>query len=268
MKRIEDTFSALRVAKRKALVAYLCVGDPSPDESVDLALACVAAGADILELGVPFSDPSADGPAIERASVRAIRAGGGIEASLEVARRVREKTEVPIVLFGYYNPLFVRGERRSVDDAKAAGVDALLVVDLPMDVSCVLRSRAHEVGLRVIPLATPTTKSERLEIIRREKAHAGFVYYVSVAGITGSAGAPLEEATRAAGKISRDLGIPTVVGFGIDSSEKAAIAGREADGVVVGTAIVKAIEGAKTAPERKAAVAALVGSLRQALDAL
>lgn len=264
--RIESTFAQLAEKKRKALIAYLCVGDPSADESVDLALACVEAGADVLELGVPFSDPSADGPAIERASVRAIRGGSGLGAALDVATKVRQRTSVPIVLFGYYNPLFVRGEERVVREAVAAGIDAFLVVDLPLDVECTLRTSARVNHLRIVPLVTPTTRAERLELIRASTGDAGFVYYVSVAGITGSANAPLVDASTNAGRLCSELKLPTVVGFGIDSPEKAATAAKDAAGVVVGTAIVKAIEAQDSPAARRQAVVSLVSSLRQALD--
>jgi len=264
--RIEKTFAELAKKNRKALVTYLCVGDPTPDETVDLALACVEAGADILELGVPFSDPSADGPAIERASVRAIRGGSGLSVALDVAARVRKRTDVPIVLFGYYNPLFVHGEERVVAEASRAGVDAFLVVDLPLDVDCALRAASRANQIRVIPLVTPTTLPERLDWIRKAREDAGFIYYVSVAGITGSANAPLAEASHNAGQIGSTLSLPAVVGFGIDSPAKAELAAKDASGVVVGTAIVKAIESNSSAPVRKDAVTGLVASLRQALD--
>jgi tryptophan synthase alpha chain len=261
--RIEDTFAALSAKKRKALVAYLCMGDPSIEESVDLALACVDAGADMLELGVPFSDPTADGAAIARASQRAIANGGGLEATLRAAKAIRAKTNVPLVLFGYYNPLFVRGDARVANDAADAGIDAMLVVDLPPEEGDLLRDTAAKRGLTIVPLLAPTSSPARLDAVRRRPR--SFIYYVSVTGVTGSAAAPLEEASRKAGEL-RSLGSPVVVGFGIDSADKARAAAKHADGVVAGTAIVRAIEDGKSPEERKRAVSDLVRALRAGVD--
>ena len=268
MNRIDARFAALRRESRKALVAYLCIGDPSLDESVDLALACVEAGADILELGVPFSDPTADGPAIARASQRAIARGGGLDGTLAVARRVRAATDVPIVLFGYCNPLYVRGLDRAVAQAAEAGVDALLVVDLPIDEADGLRASAAAQGLHVVPLLAPTSIAPRRAAVAEaaRRYPGGFVYYVSVAGVTGNAEAPLAEASRAAEAIRNEVGLPTVVGFGIDGAGKARAAAERADGVVVGTALVRRIEEGATAEDRRRSVVTLVRELRDALD--
>jgi tryptophan synthase alpha chain len=268
-RRIETAFAKLangERGERKALIAYLCVGDPNAAESVDLALACVEAGADVLELGVPFSDPTADGPAIARASQRSIAGGGGLSATLAAAAQIRARSAVPIVLFGYYNPLFVRGEARAVKDAADAGVDALLVVDLPHDEGPELRAATAAHGLAIIPLVAPTTAPARIEALRSAASATPFVYYVSVTGVTGSAVAPLVQASEEAAAVRRTLGVPVVVGFGIDAPSKARDAAKHADGVVVGTAIVKAIEDAADAPARRAAVSGLVRSLRAALD--
>lgn len=266
LRRIETTFARLAAEKRKALIAYLCVGDPTAPESVDLALACVEAGADILELGVPFSDPTADGPAIARASQRSIARGGGLSATLAAAAQIRGRSTVPIVLFGYYNPLFVRGDARAVKDAADAGIDALLVVDLPQDEGPELRTAAAAHGLSIVPLVAPTTAPARIEALKSAASPAAFVYYVSVTGVTGSAVAPLVQASEEAAAVKRTLGVPVVVGFGIDGPPKARDAAKHADGVVVGTAIVKAIEEGGDAPARRAAVSGLVRSLRAALD--
>ncbi len=269
MRRIEHAFESRRAKKQKVLVAYLCVGDPSVDESVDLALAAARSGADVLELGVPFSDPTADGPAIARASQRAIAHGGGLEATLRAAARVRAAApDVPLVLFGYYNPLFVRGPARACAEAADAGVDALLVVDLPLEESGALRELAAARGLAVVPLLAPTSSSQRIALVRaaHAKAPLGFVYYVSVTGVTGSAAAPLEEASAHAGELCAELGVPVVVGFGVDSAAKAHAAAAHADGVVVGTAIVKRIEEGPSPEARARAVSALVAELRAAID--
>jgi tryptophan synthase alpha chain len=267
--RLARLFDACDQAKKKVLVAYLCMGDPSPEESVVLALASVRAGADVLELGVPFSDPTADGPSIARASQRAIRNGGGLSATLAAARAIRAaKCTAPIVLFGYYNPLYVHGEAKVVDDAADAGVDAFLVVDLPLDEGAELRTRARERGLAVVPLVTPTSAPDRIEQLKMSlpTSPGGFLYYVSVTGVTGSRTALLTEASERAGRLRAELALPVVVGFGIDTAEKAREASRHVNGVVVGTAIVRAIEDGTSAADRVARVETLVASLRQGLD--
>jgi tryptophan synthase alpha chain len=267
MTRLQAAFGR---AEHKVLVAYLCVGDPSVDESIDLARACVRAGADVLELGVPFSDPSADGPAIQRASQRALVAGGSFEATLRAARAVRATDPgVGIVAFGYYNPVFVHGEARAAADAAAAGVDALLVVDLPIDESAPLRDAAKQHGIGVVPLLAPTSRPESVAAVHEAAKHGTvpFVYYVSVTGVTGSGAIDARAAGAHAAALRRDLRLPVVVGFGIDSRDKARAAATETDGVVVGSALVRAIEEGKTAEARKAAVDRLVRDLRGGVDA-
>ncbi len=266
MIRLEAAFAR---RGRKVLIAYLCVGDPSVEESVELARGCIAAGADVVELGVPYSDPTADGPAIQRASQRAIAAGGGFEATLRAARTLRAaEPEVGLVLFGYYNPIFVRGEARSAREAAESGVDALLVVDLPIEEGGTLRdaARAHRIGL--VPLLTPTSRADRVSAVR-DAAHLGtvpFVYYVSVTGVTGAGEIDATAASNRAARLRDELRLPVVVGFGIDSREKAQAAAADADGIVVGTAIVRAIEDGKTPDARRRAVERLVRSLRAGVD--
>jgi tryptophan synthase alpha chain len=266
MRRIEETFARLASSNRKALIAYLCIGDPSVEESIDLAVACAESGADVLELGVPFSDPSADGPAIARASQRSIAHGGGLSATLRSAKAIRARTPTPIVLFGYYNPIFVRGEARAADEAAAAGVDAFLVVDLPPEEASGLRTAAGVRGLSIVPLLAPTSSPARIETVRQASPPAPFVYYVSVTGVTGSQEAPLARASEEAAAIRKTVGVPVVVGFGVDSPEKARTAAAHADGVVVGTALVRAIEVANDRAARVADASALVRTLRDALD--
>lgn len=266
MGRIDDVFSA---RGKKALITYLCVGDPDPDTSVALALACAEEGADILELGCPFSDPSADGVAIARASQRSLDRGGGLEETLKVASAVRAASEVPIVLFGYYNPLFVRGDDGAARAVAEAGIDAMLVVDLPIDESIPLRRAAAEHGLGVIPLVAPTTKRERVASIGALAATypVPFVYYVSMTGVTGGAGEAdvLASAGAEAGRVREATKRPTVVGFGIDSAERARIAAKDADGVVVGSEIVRRIERGPDKAARVASVRELVRELRRAI---
>lgn len=269
MGRIAERFARLRAQKKKALIAYLCVGDPSLDESVELALAAVRAGADMLELGVPFSDPVADGPVIARASARSIAAGTTLPKVLAVAKRLRAETDVPLVLFTYANPILVRSMPRVISAAHEASIDGILVVDLPTEEAGELRTEAAKAGIDVIPLVAPTSSAERTKAAL--SLATGFAYYVSVTGITGNASAPLATASAAAERLSRTHGVPVVVGFGIDSPDKARAAAGPvdggADGVVVGTAIQRAIELATSPEEGRAAVGALVKSLRTALDA-
>ena len=269
MSRIDDVFARRAAEGKKVLVTYLCVGDPDEKESVDLALACAEEGADILELGCPFSDPSADGVAIARAAQRALARGGGLAETLRVAAAVRARSSVPIVLFGYYNPLFVRGEEAAARSVAEAGVDAMLVVDLPVEESMPLRRAAQNLGLGLVPLVAPTTHPDRVSGIAKLSSEftVPFVYYVSMTGVTGGAGAEavLRTAGREAGRVRASTKRPTVVGFGIDSAARARLAATEADGVVVGSEIVRRIESGKTAEDRLASVRALVRELRAAV---
>jgi tryptophan synthase alpha chain len=253
----------------KALVAYLCIGDPSVDEGVELGRACLRAGADILELGVPFSDPLADGPVIARASQRAIAAGGGLDATLRTARAIRAlEPTAGLVLFGYYNPLFVRGESRAIGEAADAGVDALLVVDLPIEEGDTLRNAATARDLGVIPFLAPTSSAERVAATLRvtKSSTIPFIYYVSVTGVTGSGALRARDAGTRAGALRAEIGRPVVVGFGVDSRDKARQAAGQSDGVVVGAALVRAVEEGRTAEERRLAVEHLVRELRAGVD--
>ena len=273
MSRIEATFEALRASGKKALCAFLCMGDPSMDESVDLAMAAIEAGADVLELGVPFSDPTADGPVIARAATRAIHAGATLSKVIDAAAKIRARTSAPLVLFTYYNPVLVTGEERVIERAKAAGIDALLVVDLPPEEGASLRAAAAEAGVAMIPLITPTSDDARADVIvgaaKAAGGPRGFLYYVSMTGVTGAGSADFAAAQAHAGALRERSGWPIVVGFGIDgpaaARAAAGAAGEGADGVVVGTAIVKRVEAGKTAEERRESVRAFVASLRAGL---
>jgi tryptophan synthase alpha chain len=257
-----DRLTRAFASGRKTLVIYVTCGDPTVDATVDVVLAAAKAGADVIELGVPFSEPNADGPAIQRAMERALAKGAGLPAALEVTRRVRKAgCEVPIVLFGYYNPVFVRGAEAFCKDAKAAGADAALIVDLPVDEIDELLVPARAAGLGIIPLAAPTSGADRLK--RIAAVGAPFVYYVSYTGITGAA---LKGVPDVAAKVAalRAAGVGKVaVGFGISTPADARTIAEFADGVVVGSAVVRAIE---SNPGREAAaVSELVASLRAAI---
>jgi len=276
MQRIDRRFLELDRAEKKALCVYFCVGDPSLEETTALALAALDAGADVLELGVPFSDPVADGPLLARASRRALAAGTTIERVMDVATAIRDRSDAPLVLFSYYNPLFVMGEERLANLSLGAGFDALVVVDLPPEEAGSLRQTCADRGLGLVPLVTPTSNQARVEAIQRLScplpgAPRAFVYAVSTTGVTGSSVRDVEMMGRSAEALRMTFGMPVLVGFGIDSGQQArrAAGGRGSgpDGVVVGTAIVKRIEREVSPLERVRLVASFVRELRQALDA-
>lgn len=276
MHRMDRCFADLERAGKKALCVYLCVGDPSLDESVALALAALDAGADMLELGVPFSDPTADGPVLAQASRRAIASGSTIERVVDAARDIRRQTNAPLVLFTYYNPVFVVGEARVASLAKDAGIDAMLVVDLPPEEASGLRNACAARGMGLLPLVTPTSDAARMEAIQRLSvapfgAPRGFVYAVSMTGVTGSSAADVAAMGRSAETIRAMFGMPVLVGFGIDGGESARGAagprGAGPDGVVVGTAVARRIEQGVSQDERVRLVRTFVQELRQALDA-
>jgi len=257
---IEACFARAEREGRPVFVAYLPVGFPSVDESLRAAKAALAAGADLLELGVPFSDPSADGPVIAQASHEAILAGGSLRAALGVARELRREHTAPIVLFSYYNPVVAFGEEHLPRAMAEAGVDGILIVDLPPDEGEVLRRGIQDEQLAIVPLLAPTSGREREDAIL--KSASGFIYYVSVTGVTGSAAAPLAEAGRHAAELTARSGLPVVVGFGIDSVDKARqVASVGARGLVVGTALVRTIAEARGG-DVAAAVGRLVAELR------
>lgn len=253
--------SAFAAPGRPRLVAYLTCGDPAEATTVAIALAAVSAGADVLELGAPYSEPSADGPAIQRAMERALSRGGGLTQTLRVARRLRDAgCEVPLVLFGYYNPIFVRGAGFA-HAALAAGVDAALVVDLPLEEQAELLTPLRAVGLDLVPLVAPTTTSDRIERIRA--LAPPFVYCVSMTGVTGSALASPESLATRLAQVRTGTEAKVVVGFGIATPNDVRRLAPHADGIVVGSAIVRTIE--EHPGHEAAAVARLVGSLAAAL---
>jgi tryptophan synthase alpha chain len=260
--RLGEAFAQARGDDRAALVVYLCAGDPQLSLTPRLIVAAAAAGADVIEVGMPFSDPSADGPTIQRASERALRAGTTVAGVLEAVRTARDETDVPIVLFGYYNPILRFGEARLVREANAAGVDGLLVVDLPPELAAPLLSPMREEGLDFVPLVAPTSTPERVE--RAASVAGSFLYYVTMTGVTGAKGADLGEAARRARAVREQTGKPVAVGFGVRTPEDVATIAARADGVVVGSAVVDAIDAAKSDDARIDAVRELVARLSAA----
>jgi tryptophan synthase alpha chain len=262
---MDKRFAALKAEGRPALITYIMGGDPDFDTSLGIMKALPGAGADLIELGMPFSDPMADGPAVQMAGQRALKGGQTLAKTLKLASRFRETdTETPIVMMGYYNPIYVYGVEKFLDDVLASGIDGLIVVDLPPEMDDELCIPALAKGVNFIRLATPTTDDKRLPAVLKNTS--GFVYYVSMNGITGSA---LPDPSLIAGAVNRIKGhtaLPVCVGFGVKTADHAKAIGAAADGVVVGSAIVSQIAGSLTkdgaaGPDTVAAVATLVRGL-------
>jgi tryptophan synthase alpha chain len=256
MTRINDKFAELNAAGKKAFVSYVMAGDPDFDTSLEIVKALPGAGVDIIELGLPFTDPMADGVTIQLAGQRALAAGMTLKKTLELATEFRKgDNTTPIVLMGYYNPIYSHGVDRFLDDAKAAGIDGLIVVDLPPEEDTELCIPAQAAGMNFIRLATPTTDDKRLPKVMQNTS--GFVYYVSITGITGAAEAEAVNVAPEVARIKAQTDLPVIVGFGINTPEKSEAIAGIADGCVVGSAIVKEIGAGKSASE----VAAFVKSL-------
>ena len=263
--RIDKRFADLKHEGRAALVTFIMAGDPDYDTSLAIAKALPKAGADVIELGMPFTDPMADGPAIQAAGVRALHSGQNMIKTLALVREFRKSDDViPIVLMGYYNPIYIYGVDRFLVDAKAAGVDGLIVVDLPPEEDEELCLPALKAGLNFIRLATPTTDDKRLPAVLNNTS--GFVYYVSITGITGAAAPDAGKVTAAVARIKRHTKLPVAVGFGVKTAEQARAIAAGADGVVVGSALVDALrvsldKNGKAGPGTVKAVTSLVSAL-------
>ena len=246
--RIRARFEALRAAGRGGLVTFVMAGDPDPETGAEILAGLPEAGADVVELGMPFSDPMADGPAIQEAGQRALRAGMTLARTLDQVRRFRERDgETPLVLMGYFNPIHSYGPQRFLDAARAAGVDGLIVVDLPPETDGELCAPALRTGLTFVRMATPTTDDERLPVVLTNSS--GFVYYVSIAGITGAHAAGDADIESAVARLRRHTGLPIAVGFGIRTPDHAGRVAARADAAVVGSALVRAVEANADAPE-------------------
>ena len=240
MTRIDDKFAALKRAGKKAFVAYIMAGDPDEATSLEVVRGLPAAGVDIIELGLPFTDPMADGPTIQLAGQRALEAGMTLQKTLNLARSFRQEDQTtPIVLMGYYNPIYSHGVDSFLAEAKDAGIDGLIVVDLPPEEDSELCLPAQAAGLNFIRLATPTTDDNRLPRVLQNTS--GFVYYVSITGITGAAEAQAADVGPEVARIKSATDLPIVVGFGVNTPEKSAAIASVADGAVVGSAIVSKI---------------------------
>lgn len=264
MGRIEERFTALKKEGRKAFVAYLTAGDPDLEATAKLISALEAAGVDILEIGVPFSDPTADGPVIQAASQRSLQRGVTLKKILAMITALRRTSDIPIVLFGYYNPILSYGPERFAADAAASGVDGLLVVDLPPEEADELRQCSDPVGLDFITLIAPTTDLKRARKILRRAT--GFVYYISVTGVTGTAVPKPENIRREVKRLKGITALPIAVGFGISTPLQAATIAPLADGVVVGSALVRLIGEKAGSNGLISAAASFAAEIRQAID--
>jgi tryptophan synthase alpha chain len=265
--RIDARFVELKKQGRSAFITFLMAGDPDIDTSLAIVKALPKAGADVIEIGMPFTDPMADGPAIQASGLRALKAGMTLKKTLALVRDFRAgDNATPIVLMGYYNPIYIYGVEKFVADAKTAGVDGLILVDLPAEEDDELCVPALAAGLNFIRLVPPTADDKRLSVVLKNTS--GFVYYVSITGITGAAAADIAAVTEAVARIKRHTKLPVCVGFGIRTPEAARAVAQNADGAVVGTALVDALRGSLDAEGRAtaktvSAVADLVASLAQ-----
>ena len=267
--RIDERFAELKKEGRAGLVTFITAGDPDYATSLRILESLPQAGADIVELGMPFSDPMADGPAIQASSARALHAGQTMVKTLAMVKSFRQKDKTtPIVLMGYYNPIYIYGVDRFLKDAVAAGVDGLIVVDMPPEEDAELRPPASAAGLNFIRLATPTTDARRMPAVLANTS--GFVYYVSITGITGSAAPDVNDVYTQVRRIKKATDLPVVVGFGVKTGEQARAIAQGADGVVVGSALVNAIQqsldqGGRATGKTVPAVLNLVENLSAAL---
>jgi len=263
MTRIDDTFARLKTEGKKAFVAYVMAGDPDEAASLEVVKGLHGAGVDIIELGMPFTDPMADGPTIQAAGQRALEGGMTMDRVLAMVRSFRAGDDrTPIVLMGYYNPIYSRGVDRFLAEAKEAGIDGLIVVDLPPEEDSELCIPAQAAGLNFIRLATPTTDDKRLPKVLQNTS--GFVYYVSITGITGAASAQATDVGPEVARIKHSTDLPVIVGFGITTPEAARTIAGVADGCVVGSAIVKDIGEGKPVAEVLAKVKALAAGAHSA----
>lgn len=266
MSRISKRFAELAKQDKAAFVPFLTAGDPDDEVTAALLAALPEAGADLIELGVPFSDPMADGPAIQAASQRALKSGMTLTGVLELVKGFREEnSDTPIVLMGYYNPIHSYGVEKFVLDAVESGVDGVIIVDLPPEEGDVIEGPAKEAGLDIVRLATPTTTDDRLKSVLH--GAGGFLYYVSIAGVTGTKSFAEEEVRAAVSRLKAESGLPVAVGFGIRTPEKAAFIARVADGAVIGSAIVDELASVADKPvsEKVATVSAFCSELADAV---
>lgn len=264
MTRIEKTFAALKTANKKALITFVMAGDPDRAASQDILSALPQGGADLIEIGMPFTDPMADGPAIQAAGLRALKNGVGLKHVLSMVQQFRAKnTETPVILMGYFNPVLAYGCSKFVQDAAKSGVDGLIIVDLPPEESDELAPLAKTAGLDFIRLMTPTTNDARLKTVLRDAS--GFLYYVSITGVTGTKSADVTAVGAHIAQVKKQTSLPVVAGFGIKTPADAKAMSQIADGIVVGSAIVQTIETNQKSQNLKENVFNQISALKQAI---
>lgn len=264
MNRISQTFERLRSEGKKALIPFITAGDPDLLTTEKLIFILEKNGADLIELGVPFSDPMADGPTIQIASERSLIKKTNLKVVLELVKRVRAKTTIPIILMGYYNPFFIYGLKRLAHDAKEAGVDGILTVDLPPEEAGEMKAQINRVGLDLVFLLAPTSDDVRIKLIT--KIATGFIYYVSLTGVTGVRSKLDKDIKKQLKKIKKYTDLPVGVGFGISSPLHAKVVAKWADAVVVGSAIIKIIENSRSKKQMLQKVGQFVSSLKRAMN--
>jgi len=264
MSRISQTFERLRSQGEKALIPFITAGDPDLHATEKLILMLEKSGADLIELGVPFSDPMADGPTIQMASERSLAHRTNLKMILELVKRVRVKTTIPIILMGYYNPFFIYGMKRLAHDAKDAGVDGILTVDLPPEEASEMKEQTDSTGLDLIFLLAPTSDEARISLI--VKNASGFLYYVSLTGVTGIRSKLDKDIRKQVEKIKKSTDLPIGVGFGISTPMHAKMVAKWADAVVVGSAIIKIIEKSRSKKQMVQKVSRFVSSLKRAMN--
>lgn len=263
MSRIEDKLFELRANKKKALVAFITAGDPTLAETEKYILLLEKSGVDVIELGMPFSDPMADGPVIQASSERALAKGVSVEAILDLVERVRRKTQIPILLMGYINPIFVMGYKKFAQKAAKAGVDGLLIVDLPPEESGELKGYLDNQDVNLIYLLAPTSNESRIQ--KAAKVGSGFIYYVSMTGVTGAKLTATDEIKDQVFKIRQWSDLPVMVGFGISKPEQARLISQKADGVVIGSALVALIHKNRQNKNRYQVVSRYLQSIKKAI---
>jgi tryptophan synthase alpha chain len=264
MGRIEQTFAQLKHENRAGLIPFITAGDPDMDTTFEIMRTLERAGADLIELGMPFSDPAADGPTIQAASQRALEAGATLEGVLGLVERFRRVSDVPVVLMGYYNPIYVYGTERFAARAAKAGVDGILLVDVPFEHQDEIREYLDPHSIRCITLIAPTTMEERIRCLLQRAE--GFVYYVSMTGITGTVAIDSASIKQRVNELRKESPVPVAVGFGITSGADAREVAEFADAVVVGSALVKVIQRYSGSPELQDRVSEFVSDLRQGID--
>jgi tryptophan synthase alpha chain len=263
MNRIDATFHALRAKRQAALIPFLTAGDPDLETTGELMRVAAESGADLLELGVPFSDPTADGPVLQRSAEIGLRAGASLPRALELVAEFRRESQLPVVLYGYYNPIFHYGPERFAADARQAGVDGILVIDLPPEEAEELLVWTRPVGIHFIFLLAPTSGPDRVRKVLRHAA--GFVYYVSVTGVTGARPVPLETVEPVVVKLRQATKLPIGVGFGITTPAQAGAVARFADAAVVGSAIMRVVDAQRGSPRVVPEVGAFIQSLKSGM---